>query len=55
MRRRDAGDQGNARAQYDLGYAYEKGVGVLEDMISAHMWLNLAAAGGERGRGRSAR
>ncbi|MBN1365307.1 MAG: SEL1-like repeat protein [Syntrophaceae bacterium] len=40
-------DQGNADAQYMLGYMYASGKGVLQDYIEAHMWFNLAAAQGK--------
>ena len=29
-----------------MGYFYEKGIVVDEDMLTAHMWYNLAAAQG---------
>jgi TPR repeat protein len=34
-------------AQYNLGYMYEKGQGVLPDEVQALMWFNLAAIQGE--------
>jgi Sel1 repeat len=40
---RKAADQGNPQAQYALGIHYEKGEGVRQDHIQAHMWLDLAA------------
>ena len=43
--------QGNASAQLNLGIMYGTGQGVPQDYVSAHMWLNLAAAtGGEEAR-----
>ncbi len=39
-----AAEQGNARAQFNLGSMYEKGEGVPQDYVVAHMWLNLAGA-----------
>ena len=39
-----AAEQGDPQAQYNLGLAYAKGEGLTEDNVSAHMWLNLAAA-----------
>jgi len=39
-----AADRGNPEAQYNLGLAYATGEGVSLDNVSAHMWLNLAAA-----------
>jgi tetratricopeptide (TPR) repeat protein len=44
---RKAGDQGYGQAQRNLGYHYQKGIGVLRDVVTADMWLNLAAAAGE--------
>jgi TPR repeat protein len=41
-------EQGNAAAQFNLGSMYHEGHGVPQDYISAHMWLNLAAASGEQ-------
>ncbi|MEO5348509.1 MAG: sel1 repeat family protein [Magnetococcus sp. YQC-3] len=41
---RKAARQGHARAQFDLGLLYSRGQG--QDYVSAHMWLNLAAANG---------
>ena len=43
---RRAAEQGDAQAQYELGVMYANGQGVPQDYISAHMWLNLAAASG---------
>ena len=39
--------QGNANAQNNLGLMYRNGRGVPQDYVSAHMWLNLAAATGD--------
>jgi TPR repeat protein len=41
---RQAGERWNAGAQRNLGLMYEHGQGVPQDYVSAHMWLNLAAA-----------
>ena len=41
-----AAEQGNAKAQYNLGVMYAKGQGVPQDNVYAHMWFNLAAANG---------
>ena len=41
--------QGFAGAQPFLGAMYDNGEGVLQDTISAHMWLNTAAANGNKG------
>jgi len=38
--------QGNAEAQMHLGDAYARGKGVPVDLVTALMWLNLAAAHG---------
>ena len=38
--------QDAARAKYNLGYMYFEGVGVPQDYVRAHFWLNLAAATG---------
>ena len=45
---RKAAEQGAAGAQVGLGYMYHKGQGVPQDYVQAHMWLNLAAALGDR-------
>jgi uncharacterized protein len=41
-----AAEQGDARAQYYLGAMYANGQGVPQDLVLAHMWFNLSAAGG---------
>ena len=41
-----AAEQGYADAQTNLGYMYEKGQGVLQDNVMAHMWYNIGAANG---------
>jgi len=46
---RKASDQGDAIAQNNLGVMYYNGWGVPQDYVSAHMWFNLAAAGGQEG------
>ena len=43
---RQAVEQGNAQAQFNLGILYEKGQGVSQDYIQAHMWVNLASTQG---------
>jgi VWFA-related protein len=40
-----AAEQGDARAQGNLGVMYGNGSGVPLDYVAAHMWSNLAAAG----------
>ncbi len=48
---RPLAQQGDARAQYNLGVMYFMGRGVPQDDVQAHMWLNLAAKQGiERAR-----
>ena len=39
--------QGNAPAQYNLGFMYERGHGVVQDYVRAHMWWNIVASSGE--------
>ena len=39
-----AADQGYAPAQYNLGTMYVRGRGVPEDVVTAHMWVSLAAS-----------
>ncbi len=42
---RSFAEQGNAEAQYNLGYMYGEGLGVpQDDYVQAHMWLNIAAS-----------
>ena len=41
---RQAAEQGNSSAQFNLGLMYDQGRGVPQDNVEAHMWLNLAAA-----------
>ena len=43
---RQAADQGDAEAQYNLGSMYANGRGVLKDSVLAHMWFNIAGANG---------
>ena len=45
---RQAADQGYAPAQFNLGWMYATGRGgVTQNTVTAHMWLNLAAAQGD--------
>ena len=37
---------GNAKAQHCLGYAYEKGIGVVDDTLESYVWFELAHGGG---------
>ena len=41
---REAADQGEANAQFNLGGMYYQGQGVTQDYVLAHKWFNLAAA-----------
>ena len=43
---RAAADRSDARAMLALGRAFAKGVGVPQDFVEAHKWLNLAAGRG---------
>ena len=43
--KRGTRNQGNAKAQNNLGGMYGTGKGVAQDYVQAHMWFNLAAAG----------
>ena len=43
---RAAAAMGFAPAQAALGWMYAKGEGTLQDFVKAHMWFNIAAAGG---------
>jgi uncharacterized protein len=45
---RPLADRGDPMAQSNLGFMYLYGRGVPQDYISAHMWFNLAASGGDR-------
>ncbi|MDE5878215.1 MAG: PEGA domain-containing protein [Muribaculaceae bacterium] len=44
---RRAAEQGNSRAQYHLGYMYEKGIGVEQSYSEALRWYNKSAAQGD--------
>jgi hypothetical protein len=37
-------EQGDVDAQFNLGIIYDKGQGVPQDFVQAHMWFNLAAS-----------
>ena len=43
---RAAAEEDDARAMLALGRAFAKGLGVLQDYVEAHKWLNLAAGRG---------
>jgi len=38
---------GDAEAQFDLGYAYYRGEGVLKDYVTAYAWYSLSAFNGD--------
>ena len=44
---RAAAGSGDRRAMLALGRMYRRGLGVLQDYVEAHKWLNLAASRGE--------
>lgn len=39
-------EQGDAGAQFSIGLLYDSGWGVLQDLVYAHMWWNIAASEG---------
>jgi TPR repeat protein len=41
-------EQGNEDAQYSVGMMYQKGQGVEEDKVKAHMWYDLASRDGDK-------
>ena len=45
---REAAQTGDGKAMLALGRAFARGLGVPQDYVLAHMWLNLAAGRGER-------
>ncbi len=40
-------EQGNTLAQAGVGWMYQKGKGVPQDYVRAHMWYNIASISGE--------
>ena len=40
-------EQGDATAQFNLGWMYALGQGVIQDNVYAHMWWNIAASQGK--------
>ena len=42
-----AAEQGDADAQFNLGFMYSKGLGVPQDYVQAHMWFSLLAPLGD--------
>ena len=45
---RPLAEQGDAPAQTALGFMYDKGEGVPQDKVMAHMWFNLASSYGSQ-------
>ena len=43
---RKAAKQGDACAQYWLGEMYRDGEGVVQDLVMAYVWFNMAATNG---------
>ena len=43
---RESAEMGDMRAQFILGYAYEQGIGVIEDKAEGIKWLRIAAEQG---------
>ena len=39
---------GNAKAQRCVAYAYEKGIGIVDDTLEAYVWFELAHRGGDK-------
>ena len=39
-------ENGDAKAQFDLGVCYQKGRGVPRDYVQAHKWFSLSSAQG---------
>ena len=46
---RPLAEQGDATAQYNLGFFYDNGLSVPQDRVSAYMWFSLSAAQGKEG------
>lgn len=42
-----AADRGDGEAQFMLGMIYSQGSGITQDLVQAHMWLNLAGTSKE--------
>jgi TPR repeat protein len=40
---RPLAEQGDGAAQYKLGFMYERGQGVTQDLVFAHMWYDISA------------
>ncbi|MDE0077673.1 MAG: hypothetical protein OXO50_09145 [Caldilineaceae bacterium] len=43
----DAANDSDRRAMLELGRLYRQGLGVVQDYVEAHKWLNLVASRGE--------
>ena len=41
-------EQGHSGAQHILGLMYGNGLGVIQDNIYSHMWINIAASNGNK-------
>ena len=41
---RKKAEQGDAAAQFNLGWMYDTGTGVPKDLVQAHVWFNIAGA-----------
>ena len=52
---RQAAEQGHAQAQFNLGVMYYNGEGVPQDLVLAHMWVNIAGTNGDETSRRNAR
>ena len=48
MELRPLAEQGDAKAQHNLGIMYGNGQGVPQDYVLAHMWFSLSGAQGEK-------
>jgi len=44
---RMAAERGYAQSQYQLGAMYHQGQWVMQDLVKAAMWMNVAAANGD--------
>ena len=44
-------EQGDAKAQFNLGVMYDNGRGVVQNFALAHMWWNIAASKGHKDAG----
>ena len=44
----ECADAGSAACQFAVGYVYDKGQGVPQDLTKAYVWFHLAAASGHQ-------